>query len=245
MPSDLAHAHDFGNQWPPVGDVVSSHQLDLFRKTMLDYYTYLFSSLSLSLSLSHFVSVCFFLSLLSSLLFSLLFSYVGFHCYSACTLTCELVLESMAMALGIQHDFFVDHHSKSDHVLELKNYPPVAIGSPVRLRPHSDQSSVTLLTQDALGGLEVLRSGSADWIAAPSLEDTVLVNTGNFMKSWSGGTFPSTIHRVAAPGGSYKLNRISAVFFYTPNWDAEVACAKAGINGFSEEPFLVGDVMPF
>ena len=85
----------------------------------------------------------------------------------------------------------------------MLHYPPVAqTPSPGQLRAgeHSDYGSITLLLQDQIGGLEV-RTRQGDWIAAPPIDDTIVVNVGDAMQRWTGDRLTSTPHRVTVPGG--------------------------------------------
>jgi isopenicillin N synthase-like dioxygenase len=45
------------------------------------------------------------------------------------------------------------------------------------VNPHVDLTSITLLMQNEVDGLEVL-STSGEWIPAPKIQDCILVNTG-------------------------------------------------------------------
>lgn len=49
----------------------------------------------------------------------------------------------------------------------------------VIVNPHVDLTSVTLLMQNEVDGLEVLSDRTGEWIPAPKLPDCILVNTGN------------------------------------------------------------------
>jgi isopenicillin N synthase-like dioxygenase len=97
----------------------------------------------------------------------------------------------------------------------------------VRVGEHSDYGSITLLFQDDAGGLEV-KTASGNWIAAPAIPDTVVVNTGDLMQRWTNDMFCSTKHRVIIPSDS-RLNqsRYSVAFFCHPNDDTEIACLES------------------
>ena len=83
---------------------------------------------------------------------------------------------------------------------------------------------LTLLAQDRLGGLEV-RNSNGDWIQAPLLEDTFIVNLGDMFPRWTNDAYRSSMHRVmnAAPN----RDRYSILFFYSPNYHARVACVPS------------------
>jgi len=66
--------------------------------------------------------------------------------------------------------------------------------------PHSDSGGFTILWQDDNGGLEV-QSKSGEWVGAPPIDDTFIVNLGNIMQIWTNGRFSSTPHRVINRAG--------------------------------------------
>ncbi|KAL0260715.1 hypothetical protein SLS55_004405 [Diplodia seriata] len=118
---------------------------------------------------------------------------------------------------------------------EKQRSPPSAS----RIGAHSDFGSLTILFQDAVGGLEVEdphRPGV--FRPAPPVEGTLLVNVGDLLERWSNGRWRSTVHRVGAPpverlreagavvgsGGGQEMckARYSIPFFSAPNDDAVI-----------------------
>ncbi|KAG8894324.1 hypothetical protein FRC00_009103, partial [Tulasnella sp. 408] len=59
------------------------------------------------------------------------------------------------------------------------------------------------------------------WLDAPvTSSDTVLVNIGDLMEFWTGGRFPSTIHRVSLPKTQEDAReRFSIAYFLHPDDD--------------------------
>ncbi len=81
--------------------------------------------------------------------------------------------------------------------------------------------------QDEVGGLEV-RTAQGEWIAAPYIPDTIIVNTGDLMQRWTNHVFCSTKHRVMIPTDNrVKRSRYSIAFFCHPNDDTEIACLES------------------
>lgn len=115
----------------------------------------------------------------------------------------------------------------------------------VRLDSHKDLSSITLLSQDALGGLEVWDTDKQEYVEVPVLEDALLVNAGLFLERWTGGLIEATPHRVRSnPRGNH---RCSIVFFGLPDHDARIEpLLQQGDNPVldGEDAFYAGDMMP-
>ncbi len=96
--------------------------------------------------------------------------------------------------------------------------------------------------QDEIGGLEV-QTAFGEWIAAPSIPSTVIVNTGDLMQRWTNHVFCSTKHRVMIPSDSrVKQSRYSVAFFCHPNDDTEIAGLESCRNNYSPiyPPILAG-----
>lgn len=62
--------------------------------------------------------------------------------------------------------------------------------------PHKDSAGLfTFLSQDSVGGLEVLNK-AGNWISAPYIENTLVVNVQQGFEAITGGLCPATPHRV-------------------------------------------------
>ena len=150
--------------------------------------------------------------------------------YDSCTQLANTVLQTFALALSLPEDFFIRRHNQQHHTLRSLHYPPLQTPpKPGQLRAgeHSDYGSITLLFQDDVGGLEV-QTTSGEWIAAPTIPDTVVVNTGDLMQRWTNHLFSSTKHRVMIPSDNrLKQSRYSIAFFCHPNDDTEIACLES------------------
>lgn len=111
----------------------------------------------------------------------------------------------------------------------------------VGLGAHTDLQSFTLLWQDAVGGLQVLTK-EGQWVKVPPVEDTFVVNIGDFLMRLSNDRLKSTVHRVfnRAP-----VDRISMPFFFGFNFNEECSvlpsCTSES-NPAKYEPITCGEV---
>ena len=132
------------------------------------------------------------------------------------------LLNCFALALDLPDpDYFASAHSASvgkGNSLRMLMYPARTTSpdaSITRMQPHTDSGSVTLLFQQA-PGLEVL-SPQDEWVPAPCIDDTILVNIGDTMSFWSGGQLKATKHRVTFEGLPHDRERQSMAYFGTAN----------------------------
>ncbi|KAF2009479.1 putative isopenicillin N synthetase [Aaosphaeria arxii CBS 175.79] len=153
------------------------------------------------------------------------------------------LLSLLAMSLGQDSKSFDSWLVDSLSTLRILHYPPVppenvksANDTEVKLSctPHTDSGILTLLHQDSTGGLEVLNAGG-EWIAAPYIPNSVVVNIGDLMASVSGGKFAATMHRVRAPpprldAAGSPTGRFSIPFFFEPG----EACVVTPVVGDGE-----------
>ena len=125
----------------------------------------------------------------------------------------------VALGLGLPETVFDRFFAKPTVWLRLLHYPPQPeeaglFGS----APHTDYGFLTLLAQDEVGGLEV-RNAAGDWIAAPPVAGSFVLNVGDILAHWSGGRLRSTPHRVVNRSGR---ERYSQPFFFDPAMDATI-----------------------
>ena len=133
------------------------------------------------------------------------------------------LLRAMAVALEIEEDFFDQRFADPISVFRMIHYPPRQTASSAEQQgagAHTDYGCVTLLYQDSAGGLQV-RSLEGEWIDAPPIEGSYVVNIGDMMARWSNDRYKSTPHRVISPLGR---DRYSMPFFAEPHPDTEISC---------------------
>ena len=113
--------------------------------------------------------------------------------------------------------------------LRILHYPPQPVVRDERqigTGAHSDFDCFTILNQDPVGGLQALNS-AGEWVDAPSIADTFLINVGDMLERWSNGLFVSTVHRVI---NRSEMERYSTVFFAVPDYHTEISCLPSCIS---------------
>ncbi|MDB6000508.1 MAG: 2OG-Fe(II) oxygenase, partial [Rhizobacter sp.] len=131
------------------------------------------------------------------------------------------LLQAFAMALGQPRDAFDSQYAKPISQLRLLHYPAQesAMDEMLGARPHRDVGMFTILLQDDAGGLEV-GNASGEWVIAPPIEGTFVVNVGEMMKLLTNNHFASALHRVVNRSGR---QRFSVPFFYNPDYETRLA----------------------
>jgi len=128
-----------------------------------------------------------------------------------------------ALSLGLEEYYFVELCKKPIFHMRVLHYLPqteeekkthMATGA------HSDYGMHTILMPDLNGGLELqLRSG--EWIKAPCVEGTFVINVGDMLELWTNDLYVSTPHRVIGLTGR---DRYSIPAFFSPAFDTVVEC---------------------
>ena len=106
--------------------------------------------------------------------------------------------------------------------LRLLHYPPLPEKSPSDLygsAPHTDFGCLTLLAQDDVGGLQV-KTPDGQWLDAPKIENSFIVNVGDMLHRMTNGILKSTPHRVINRSGR---ERYSCPFFFDPHVSTTIA----------------------
>lgn len=153
------------------------------------------------------------------------------------------LLRAFALALELDEEYFLASFRKPQTQLSLLHYPPQPPAAPedeYGIRPHADATAFTILYQDEVGGLQV-QGVSGQWIAAPPIPGTYVINIGDMMARWTNDRFASTKHRVFNRTGR---ERYSLPFFGIPDYDAVVEClptCRSADNPAKYPPLKVGD----
>ena len=133
-----------------------------------------------------------------------------------------------ALALDLDEDFFAQSMRRPTAILRLLRYPAQdeskimrdADGDPLGCGAHSDYGYLTILAQDAVGGLQV-QNRAGRWVDARPVAGAYVCNIGEMMAQWTNDRFAATKHRVlSAPG----RERFSVPFFFHPDYDTVLDC---------------------
>jgi isopenicillin N synthase-like dioxygenase len=139
------------------------------------------------------------------------------------------LMRGISMSLDLDESYFDKHYTADPLILfRIFNYPP-----PERLDEssrgvgeHTDYGLLTILKQDAAGGLQV-KARSADWVDVPFIPNSFVCNVGDMLDRLTSGSFLSAPHRVQNRGNQ---NRLSFAFFFDPNFNAEVKPVRSDVE---------------
>jgi len=132
------------------------------------------------------------------------------------------IVRLIALALGLPATALDHHFDHPTTFLRALHYPPQppAEDEQIGSAPHTDYGIITLLAQDDSGGLQV-RPRGGDWIEAPPIPDTYVLNVGDMLQRWTNGRLVSTPHRVINRSGG---DRYSLPYFLDPSMDTLIEC---------------------
>ncbi|NKC33542.1 isopenicillin N synthase family oxygenase [Roseomonas sp. BU-1] len=155
------------------------------------------------------------------------------------------LLRVFALSLGMPEGFFLQYMQKPMVQTRLFHYPPappVTDAKAFGVAPHSDYGMITLLTQDPIGGLE-LQKRDGEWVRAPFVPGTFVINLGDMFKVWTNDIYVSNLHRVVNRMGK---ERYSIPTFFNLDYDAPVHClptCQSPENPPKYEPIKSGDYL--
>lgn len=121
--------------------------------------------------------------------------------WAECLKLARKLVKIFALALELPNeDYFesVTTYPGADGVFNF--YPAMtaeqaAASADVGIGSHTDLQCFTLLWQDMIGGLQVLTK-EGQWIKASPIEETFVVNIGDYLMRLTNDRMKSTVHRV-------------------------------------------------
>ncbi len=123
------------------------------------------------------------------------------------------ILRGIAVSLGNDQDFFVEHFNAPTSRGSLIYYPPMNnTTGHYGVSPHTDFGCISVLAQRSRG-LRV-ESTDGEWLEVLPVEGTLVVNVGDLLSRWSNGRFRSVPHCVV---NEARNARYSVVVFVDPD----------------------------
>jgi isopenicillin N synthase-like dioxygenase len=132
------------------------------------------------------------------------------------------LFEAVALSLGLPEDFFRPNLTHPIAMLRINSYPPQAVNSDARqigIGAHTDYECFTILAQQP--GITALQVWNGrEWIKAPPMPGTFVVNIADLLQRWSNDAFLSTRHRAINVSG---VARLSIPFFLGVNYETHIS----------------------
>ena len=131
----------------------------------------------------------------------------------------DILFRSFAVSLGLPKDFFAVRTRKPVSQLRLLHYPANDLPMDnlhVGISGHTDMECFTILANGG-PGLQVMNARD-EWVEAPPIPGTFVVNVGDLLQAWTNGRFKSTMHRVVNTG----RERFSMPFFFAVDYEVIV-----------------------
>lgn len=118
--------------------------------------------------------------------------------------------------------------------LRLNRYPACQFAADTfGMVPHTDSDFLTILCQDQVGGLEIMKD--SHWVAVKPHADALVVNVGDLFQAWSNNRYKSVEHKVVA---NSKAERFSVAYFLCPSCDSPIGtCSEPS----QYKPFTFGE----
>ncbi|XP_039119805.1 gibberellin 2-beta-dioxygenase 8 isoform X1 [Dioscorea cayenensis subsp. rotundata] len=124
----------------------------------------------------------------------------------------------LAEELGGDGAYFERNCNRETCYLRLNRYPLCPVpGGLFGLVPHTDSDFLTILCQDEVGGLQLMKDGR--WITVKPNPSALVVNIGDLFQAWSNGMYKSVEHRVIS---NESEERFSVAYFMCPSYDSMI-----------------------
>lgn len=155
------------------------------------------------------------------------------------------LLKVCAVSLDMPEAYFLQFCTKPMVQMRLFHYPPHEPMSDEKafgVAPHTDYGMITLLLQDPIGGLE-LKKRDGEWISAPYVPGTLVINIGDLFQRWTNDIYTSNQHRVVNRTGK---ERYSIPMFFNLDYRTLISClptCQSAENPPKYQPITSGDYL--
>lgn len=134
------------------------------------------------------------------------------------------ILRMIEKALNIDRNHLVQKHLASKSTTtRMLHYPPWNVeieANQMRGGEHTDYGTITILFTDENPGLQIKPRSTNEWLDAPYIPDTCIVNVGDLLQRWTNDLYVSTPHRVI--NTNLNTSRYSFAHFVHPCDDVQV-----------------------
>jgi len=139
----------------------------------------------------------------------------------------EKLLGLLSEGLGLDPNYIQNLINKEPLLrLRINYYPPCPQPDMVNgLKSHSDVGMLTVLFDDGVDGLQVLKD--EDWFTVSPVPGALIINIGDMLQILSNGKYKSAEHRAVA---NKNQHRMSIVMFLSPEDDVLIGAAPELID---------------
>ncbi|XP_057745814.1 protein DMR6-LIKE OXYGENASE 1-like [Arachis stenosperma] len=142
------------------------------------------------------------------------------------------LLEAISESLELEKDYMEKALGKHGQHMAINYYPPcpepdLTYGLPA----HADPNAITILLQNHVPGLQVLKDGH--WVTVKHVPNTFIVNIGDQIQVISNDKYKSVLHRALV---NCEKERMSIPTFYCPSPEALVGPAPQLIDQHNNPP---------
>ncbi|WOL18768.1 gibberellin 20 oxidase 2-like [Canna indica] len=139
----------------------------------------------------------------------------------------QVIMELLAISLGVERSYYREFFADGKSIMRCNYYPPcqepeLALGT----GPHCDPTSLTILQQDHVEGLEVFSNNQ--WRSVRPIRDALVINIGDTFMALSNGRYKSCLHRAVV---NSRCQRRSLAFFVCPREDRIIRPPPGDVSG--------------
>ena len=160
------------------------------------------------------------------------FDETFFKAYRAFEKSGKSLLQSIALYLDLEENYFDDFVEEGNSIVRAIHYPPITSEpkSAIRAEQHEDINLITLLVGASADGLQILTKKN-EWVGVTSLPDQIVVNVGDMLQRLTNNKLKSTTHRVVNPPRElWHTSRFSIPFFLHPKSGMSLAALESCID---------------
>ncbi|TVU02605.1 hypothetical protein EJB05_51896, partial [Eragrostis curvula] len=148
--------------------------------------------------------------------------------------TLATVLAEAVLGHAPAGESFPESCDETTCFLRLNRYPPCPFSPDTfGLVPHTDSDFLTVLCQDHVGGLQLMKGDA--WVAVKPIPGALIVNIGDLFQAWSNNRYKSVEHKVTTNAAT---ERYSVAYFLCPSYDSPIGTCK---EPSPYMPFTFGD----